>query len=86
MTTKHVVQHYVSVEPEEHVATRARIVTSDTCDDVTFFMQDKVIGVLCVPKGVGPALCIQLSLVERGNVVSYQDVVREFERALSAQE
>lgn len=79
------VQHFTSVEPEQHVATRARCVSSDACDDVTFFAQDKIIGVLCVPHGMGERLCMQMSLVERKHLVTYQDVVREFERALSAE-
>lgn len=84
--TKHTVQHYVTVAPDQHVVTRARVVACDAADDVTFFMRDKVIGVLCVPHGLGSHLCTQMGLVERSNLLSYQDIEREFKRALSAAE
>lgn len=89
MTTKqkqqHVVQHFISVSPEEHVATRARVVRTELVDDVTFFSGDNVIGVLCVPTGLGPALCQQMGLIERTKAVSFETIRNQFEQALRAE-
>jgi len=83
--SKHEVQHYVSVAPDEQVITRARVVTGDRTDDVSLFIGDNICGTLCVPAGRGRAFCEQLHLVDR-NVCSLATIQREFKRMLSAQE
>jgi hypothetical protein len=80
---KPTVQHYLSVTPDEHVITRSRIVATEHTDEVSLFMMDRLVGVLSVPRGLGALLCQQMTLVERNNVISYEGIVREFERALS---
>lgn len=88
MTDRHqqqyIVKHFISVCPEEHVATRARLVRSELIDDVTFFAEDKVMGVLCIPAGEGPKLCEQMGLIERTRAVGYEEIKQEFEQLLSA--
>lgn len=82
---KHEVQHYVSVDPEDQVITRARVVTGGRTDDVSLFIGDTICGTLCVPAGKGRAFCEQLRLIDR-NVCSLATIQREFKRMLSASE
>lgn len=79
------VDHYVSVAPEDHVITRARVVVGGRTDDVSFFMRDTICGTVCVPAGRGALLCEQLHLVPR-DTVSLERIQREFKQLLAAQE
>lgn len=76
------VQHFVSVEPDTHVITRARVMRLDKREEVSLFSHDTIVGVLQLERGGGQKLCEQLCLIERQRLWSYDDVAAEFERAM----
>lgn len=76
------VQHFVSVSPDAHLVTRARIVCGRGADDVALFIGDRIVGTVTLPRGQGARFCEQMELVDRATIVSFDDIVEEFRKAV----